>query len=110
MFVFQLALQEKKNNSYLCFVFKQATEKIRIEIISFCLFESRIVEDETIQQLFVECRFYNFTAHETPVSLPKPPSGRRVHYNYGSGKCNEFLIRFIFFFKFSSKSKPISKV
>ncbi|XP_048814872.1 protein fantom isoform X3 [Lagopus muta] len=62
----------------------QATEKIRIEIISFCLFESRIVEDETIQQLFVECRFYNFTAHETPVSLPKPPSGRRVHYNYGS--------------------------
>ncbi|XP_052541675.1 protein fantom isoform X3 [Tympanuchus pallidicinctus] len=62
----------------------QATEKIKIEIISFCLFESRIVEDETIQQLFVECRFYNFTAHETPMSLPKPPSGHRVHYNYSS--------------------------
>ncbi|XP_042677452.1 protein fantom isoform X6 [Centrocercus urophasianus] len=62
----------------------QATEKIKIEIISFCLFESRIVEDETIQQLFVECRFYNFTAHETPMSLPKPPSGHTVHYNYSS--------------------------
>uniref|UniRef100_A0A669QRN2 RPGRIP1 like n=1 Tax=Phasianus colchicus TaxID=9054 RepID=A0A669QRN2_PHACC len=62
----------------------QATEKIRIEIISLGLFESRIVEDETIQQLFVECRFYNFTAQETPVSLPKPPSGQRVHYNYSS--------------------------
>ncbi|NXJ06987.1 FTM protein, partial [Odontophorus gujanensis] len=63
---------------------KQATEKIRIEIISLGLTESRIAEDETIQQLFVECRLYNFIAEETPVSLPKPTSGQRVHYNYSN--------------------------
>ncbi|XP_001234248.4 protein fantom isoform X1 [Gallus gallus] len=62
----------------------QATEKIRIEIISLGLTESRIVEDNTIQQLFVECRLYNFIAEETPVSLPKPPCGQRVHYNYSN--------------------------
>ncbi|XP_065589340.1 protein fantom isoform X2 [Cyrtonyx montezumae] len=63
---------------------KQATEKIRIEIISLGLTESRIAEDETIQQLFVECRLYNYIAEETPVSLPKPTSGQRVHYNYSN--------------------------
>ncbi|XP_068267204.1 protein fantom [Nyctibius grandis] len=63
---------------------KQATEKIRVEIISLCLTESRIISDETIQQLFVECRFYNFVAEETPLSLPKPTSGQRIHYNYSN--------------------------
>uniref|UniRef100_A0A8C3PT75 RPGRIP1 like n=1 Tax=Calidris pygmaea TaxID=425635 RepID=A0A8C3PT75_9CHAR len=61
-----------------------ATEKIRIEIISFSLTESRIASDETIQQLFVECRLYNLVAEETPLSLPKPTSGQRIHYNYSS--------------------------
>ncbi|XP_054054858.1 protein fantom isoform X2 [Rissa tridactyla] len=63
---------------------KQATEKIRIEIISFGLTESRIASDATIQQLFVECRLYNFLAEETPLSLPKPTSGQRIHYNYSN--------------------------
>uniref|UniRef100_A0A8C0AS37 RPGRIP1 like n=1 Tax=Buteo japonicus TaxID=224669 RepID=A0A8C0AS37_9AVES len=63
---------------------KQATEKIRIEIISLGLTESRIALDETIQQLFVECRLYNFLAEETPLSLPKPTSGQRIHYNYSN--------------------------
>ncbi|XP_032854500.2 protein fantom isoform X1 [Tyto alba] len=63
---------------------KQATEKIRIEIISLGLTESQITSDETIQQLFVECRLYNFLAEETPLSLPKPTSGQRIHYNYSS--------------------------
>ncbi|XP_071613030.1 protein fantom isoform X2 [Heliangelus exortis] len=63
---------------------KQATEKIRIEIISFGLTESRIAADETIQQLFVECRLYNFLAEETPLSLPKPACGQRIHYNYSN--------------------------
>lgn len=70
----------------MIFVFKQATEKIRIEIISLGLTESRISSDETIQQLFVECRLYNFLAEETPLSLPKPTSGQRIHYNYSHGK------------------------
>ncbi|KAM6300560.1 protein fantom [Aegotheles albertisi] len=63
---------------------KQATEKIRIEIISLGLTESRVTLDETIQQLFVECRLYNFLAEETPLSLPKPTSGQRIHYNYSN--------------------------
>ncbi|NXN08841.1 FTM protein, partial [Indicator maculatus] len=62
----------------------KATEKIRIEIISLCLTESQITSDETIQQLFVECRLYNFLAEETPLSLPKPTTGQRIHFNYSS--------------------------
>uniref|UniRef100_A0A8C5ITY4 FTM protein n=1 Tax=Junco hyemalis TaxID=40217 RepID=A0A8C5ITY4_JUNHY len=59
-------------------------EKIQIKITSLGLTESRITADETIQQLFVECRLNNFLAEETPLSLPKPPSGQRIHYNYST--------------------------
>ncbi|KFZ60125.1 Protein fantom, partial [Antrostomus carolinensis] len=63
---------------------KQATEKIRVEVISLGLTESRIVSDETIQQLFVECRFQDFPVGETPLSLPKPTGGQRIHYHYSN--------------------------
>ncbi|NXW82899.1 FTM protein, partial [Alopecoenas beccarii] len=63
---------------------KQASEKIRIEIISLSLTDSGILSDETIQQLFVECRLCNFLSEETPLSLPKPTSGQRIHFNYSS--------------------------
>ncbi|XP_023782617.1 protein fantom isoform X1 [Cyanistes caeruleus] len=59
-------------------------EKIWIKITSLCLTESRITADETIQQLFVECRLNNFLAEETPLSLPKPTGGQRIHYNYST--------------------------
>ncbi|NWZ03573.1 FTM protein, partial [Loxia curvirostra] len=59
-------------------------EKIQIKITSLSLTESRITADETIQQLFVECRLNNFLAEETPLSLPKLPSGQRIHYNYST--------------------------
>ncbi|XP_042635666.1 protein fantom isoform X2 [Catharus ustulatus] len=59
-------------------------EKIRIKITSLGLTESRITADETIQQLFVECRLNNFLAEETPLSLPKPTGGQRIHYNYST--------------------------
>ncbi|NXN95620.1 FTM protein, partial [Rhinopomastus cyanomelas] len=62
----------------------KATEKIRIEIISLGLTASRIASDETIQRLFVECRLYNLIAEETPLSLPKPTGGQRIHYNYSN--------------------------
>ncbi|XP_015481617.1 protein fantom isoform X4 [Parus major] len=61
-------------------------EKIWIKITSLCLTESRITADETIQQLFVECRLNNFLAEETPLSLPKPTGGQRIHYNYSTGE------------------------
>ncbi|XP_057230995.1 protein fantom isoform X4 [Malurus melanocephalus] len=59
-------------------------EKIRIKITSLGLTESRITSDETIQQLFVECRLNSFLAEETPLSLPKPFGGQRIHYNYST--------------------------
>ncbi|XP_008828294.1 protein fantom isoform X1 [Nannospalax galili] len=61
---------------------KQLSEEIRIEIIALSLNDSRITMDNTIQQLFIECRFYSLPAEETPVSLPKPKNGQWVYYNY----------------------------
>ncbi|XP_039736820.1 protein fantom isoform X2 [Pteropus medius] len=61
---------------------KQTSEKIRIEIIALSLNDSRVTADDTIQRLFVECRFYSLPAEETPVSLPKPKGGQWVYYNY----------------------------
>lgn len=63
---------------------KQPPEKIRIEIIALSLNDSRVTADDTIQRLFVECRFYSLPAEETPVSLPKPKSGQWVYYNYSN--------------------------
>ncbi|XP_012588674.1 PREDICTED: protein fantom [Condylura cristata] len=62
----------------------QPSEKIRIEIIALSLNSSRITADNTIQRLFVECRFYSLPAEETPVSLPKPKNGQWVYYNYSN--------------------------
>uniref|UniRef100_H0VMK1 Protein fantom n=1 Tax=Cavia porcellus TaxID=10141 RepID=H0VMK1_CAVPO len=63
---------------------KQPAEKIRIEIIALTLNDSRITMDDTIQRLFIECRFYSLPAEETPVSLPKPKTGQWVYYNYSN--------------------------
>ncbi|XP_072135661.1 protein fantom isoform X4 [Mobula birostris] len=64
---------------------KQPSEKIRIEIVSLTLSEdSPILKDETIQRLFVEYRFYNLPAEETPLSLPKPCSGQWISYNHSN--------------------------
>lgn len=63
---------------------KQLSEKIQIEIIALSLNDSPVTADDTIQRLFVECRFYSLPAEETPVSLPKPKSGQWVYYNYSN--------------------------
>ncbi|XP_037671805.1 protein fantom isoform X2 [Choloepus didactylus] len=63
---------------------KQPSEKIRIEIIALSLNDSRVTKDDTIQRLFVECRFYSLPAEETPVSLPKPKIGQWVYYSYNN--------------------------
>uniref|UniRef100_A0A8C8YYV7 Protein fantom n=1 Tax=Prolemur simus TaxID=1328070 RepID=A0A8C8YYV7_PROSS len=60
------------------------SEKIRIEIIALSLNDSPVTMDDTIQRLFIECRFYSLPAEETPVSLPKPKSGQWVYYNYSN--------------------------
>ncbi|XP_027260683.1 protein fantom isoform X2 [Cricetulus griseus] len=63
---------------------KESSEEIRIEIIALSLNDSRITRDDTIQQLFIECRFYSLPAEETPMSLPKPKNGQWVYYNYSN--------------------------
>uniref|UniRef100_A0A8C5XLR7 Protein fantom n=1 Tax=Microcebus murinus TaxID=30608 RepID=A0A8C5XLR7_MICMU len=60
------------------------SEKIQIEIIALSLNDAPVTMDDTIQRLFVECRFYSLPAEETPVSLPKPKSGQWVYYNYSN--------------------------
>ncbi|NXX77954.1 FTM protein, partial [Urocolius indicus] len=71
-------------SSPACKDIKQTTEKIHIEILSFCFTDLRFASDETIQQLFVEWKFCHFFTEETPLSLPKPTSGQWIHYNYSS--------------------------
>lgn len=63
---------------------KQPSEEIRIEIIALNLNDSQITREDTIQRLFIECRFYSLPAEETPMSLPKPQSGQWVYYNYSN--------------------------
>ncbi|XP_041047715.1 protein fantom isoform X4 [Carcharodon carcharias] len=64
---------------------KQPSEKIRIEVISLSLNEdAQILKDETTQRLFVEYRFYNLPAEETPMSLPKPYNGQWIYYNHSN--------------------------
>lgn len=108
---FVLRLKETNKKIVLClyFVLKQEVEKIRIKITSLALTESRITEDETIQQLFVECRLNNFLAEETPLSLPKPTGGQRIHYNYSTGKSDMYLSRLGSSLKFCLRKIPAIK-
>ncbi|KAF6079270.1 RPGRIP1 like [Phyllostomus discolor] len=61
---------------------RQASERIRIEVIALSLSDPRVTADAAIRRLFVECRFYSLPAEETPVSLPKPQRGQWVYFNY----------------------------
>ncbi|XP_041123696.1 protein fantom-like [Polyodon spathula] len=64
---------------------KQPSEKIRIEIVSLTLSpESRAAADDSILNLFVEYRFLNLPAEETPMSLSKLERGQTIHYNYSN--------------------------
>ncbi|XP_040266647.1 protein fantom isoform X2 [Bufo bufo] len=64
---------------------KPLSERIHIEIISLGLdVNSEAVQNETIKRLFVEYKLCNLPAEETPVSLPKPTNGKKIHYNYSS--------------------------
>ncbi|XP_077144358.1 protein fantom [Ranitomeya variabilis] len=64
---------------------KSLTERIRIEIISLSLdLKSDVTQNESVKRLFVEYKLCSLPAEETPVSLPKPTSGKKIHYNYTS--------------------------
>ncbi|KAG8563307.1 hypothetical protein GDO81_016015 [Engystomops pustulosus] len=64
---------------------KPISERIHIEIISLSLdAHSEVAQNKTIKRLFVEYKLCNLPAEETPVSLPKPTNGKKIHYNYTS--------------------------
>ncbi|XP_073515481.1 protein fantom [Phyllobates terribilis] len=64
---------------------KPFSERIRIEIISLSLdIKSEVAQNESVKKLFVEYKLCSLPAEETPVSLPKPTSGKKIHYNYTS--------------------------
>uniref|UniRef100_A0A8B9GU42 C2 domain-containing protein n=1 Tax=Astyanax mexicanus TaxID=7994 RepID=A0A8B9GU42_ASTMX len=70
----------------LCFVsFVQPFERIRVEIVSLSLKpDSRVTVDSTVIRLFVEYCFLDLPTVETPLSLPKPPPGQSIYYNYSN--------------------------
>ena len=42
--------------------------------------------DDSVVRLFVEYSLLDLPTEETPLSLPKPPQGRTINYNYGKGQ------------------------
>uniref|UniRef100_A0A3B5BLS3 RPGRIP1 like n=1 Tax=Stegastes partitus TaxID=144197 RepID=A0A3B5BLS3_9TELE len=59
------------------------SERLRLEIVSLSLKpDSRPAQDGGVVRLFVEYSFLDLPTEETPVSLPKPPPGRSINYNY----------------------------
>lgn len=47
--------------------------------------ESRVARDSSVVRLFVEYSFLDLPTEETLLSLPKPPLGRSINYNYSKG-------------------------
>ncbi|XP_054632622.1 protein fantom isoform X2 [Dunckerocampus dactyliophorus] len=58
-------------------------EGVRVEVMSLSLqAESRVSKDSSVVRLFVEYSFLDMPTEETPLSLPKPPPGKSVSFNY----------------------------
>uniref|UniRef100_A0A3B5BLV1 RPGRIP1 like n=1 Tax=Stegastes partitus TaxID=144197 RepID=A0A3B5BLV1_9TELE len=67
------------------------SERLRLEIVSLSLKpDSRPAQDGGVVRLFVEYSFLDLPTEETPVSLPKPPPGRSINYNYSKGTESQF--------------------
>uniref|UniRef100_A0AAQ5Z1F4 C2 domain-containing protein n=1 Tax=Amphiprion ocellaris TaxID=80972 RepID=A0AAQ5Z1F4_AMPOC len=61
----------------------QPSERLRVEIVSLSLKpDSRVSQDVSVVRLFVEYSILDQPTEETPLSLPKPPPGRSINYNY----------------------------
>lgn len=60
---------------------------MRVEILSLSLVpEGRVARDSSMARLFVEYALLDLPTEETPLSLPKPPRGASVNYNYSKGE------------------------
>nr|XP_061812389.1 protein fantom-like [Nerophis lumbriciformis] len=61
----------------------QDSRRFRVEVASLSLdAESRLCADADVVRLFVEFAFLDMPTEETPVSLPKPPPGKSVSFNF----------------------------
>lgn len=43
-------------------------------------------QDGSVVRLFVEYSLLDLPTEETPLSLPKPPPGKSINYNYSKGQ------------------------
>lgn len=58
-----------------------------MEILSLSLRpEGRVARDSSVVRLFVEYSLLDLPTEETPLSLPKPPQGKSINYNYSKGE------------------------
>ncbi|XP_017295328.2 protein fantom isoform X1 [Kryptolebias marmoratus] len=62
---------------------RKPSERLRVEVVSLSLTpQSRLAQDDSVVRLFVEYNFLDLPTEETPLSLPKPPQGWSINYNY----------------------------
>ncbi|XP_049429611.1 protein fantom [Epinephelus fuscoguttatus] len=62
---------------------RKPSERVRVEVVSLSLKpESRVSRDDSVVRLFVEYSLLDLPTEETPLSLPKPPQGKSINYNY----------------------------
>lgn len=58
-----------------------------MEILSLSLKpKGRVAQDSSVVRLFVEYSLLDLPTEETPLSLPKPPLGKSINYNYSKGE------------------------
>lgn len=58
-----------------------------MEILSLSLKpKCRVAQDSSMVRLFVEYSLLDLPTEETPLSLPKPPPGKSINYNYSKGE------------------------
>ncbi|KAM9352398.1 protein fantom [Symphorus nematophorus] len=80
--------ESTQSDSDDCIVHGQAagrkpSERLRVEVLSLSLRpESRAARDGSVVRLFVEYSLLDLPTEETPLSLPKPPRGKSINYNY----------------------------
>ncbi|XP_078112421.1 LOW QUALITY PROTEIN: protein fantom [Sander vitreus] len=62
---------------------RKPSERVLLEVVSLSLRpESRVSRDSSVVRLFVEYSLLDLPTEETPLSLPKPPLGKSINYNY----------------------------
>ncbi|XP_031734978.1 protein fantom-like [Anarrhichthys ocellatus] len=62
---------------------RKPSQRLRVEVVSLSLRpESRVSRDVSVVRLFVEYSLLDLPTEETPLSLPKPPQGKTINYNY----------------------------